>query len=343
MSDDESKKAKIVVPSDDDEKKKKEESIDEKKQAEFEKQLQLVNKPRDDIEEKIYDLTPEDKELKERLELMVSRVIEEVKEKESEHTVIQRNALESLRSEIRSSTSSMTSVPKPLKFLRPFYPTLKNYYLTKIKSGENKQLLSDILSVLGITMAADGSRESLKFKLEGTHEAISSWGHEYVRNLAGEIGQEWSARQEKKQSTDDLLSLVEEIIPFNLKHNAENEAIDLLLEVNLLSKLSPLVKSADRVPRICKYLLACCDYMSDPDDRVQVIKIAFQLYFDHQLYPDALRVAMKLDDKESISRVFKATEDKTMLKQLGLILGSLKQTCKDVDDSEINDIIGNFI
>lgn len=34
------------------------------------------------------------------------------------------------RQEIRTSTSSMTSVPKPLKFLRPHYGTLKAYYET---------------------------------------------------------------------------------------------------------------------------------------------------------------------------------------------------------------------
>lgn len=34
------------------------------------------------------------------------------------------------RQEIRTSTSSMTSVPKPLKFLRPHYGTLKAHYET---------------------------------------------------------------------------------------------------------------------------------------------------------------------------------------------------------------------
>lgn len=34
------------------------------------------------------------------------------------------------RQEIRTSTSSMTSVPKPLKFLRPHYGNLKAYYET---------------------------------------------------------------------------------------------------------------------------------------------------------------------------------------------------------------------
>ena len=36
----------------------------------------------------------------------------------------------SCRQEIRTSTSSMTSVPKPLKFLRPHYGTLKAFYDT---------------------------------------------------------------------------------------------------------------------------------------------------------------------------------------------------------------------
>ncbi|CAN0378400.1 unnamed protein product, partial [Hapterophycus canaliculatus] len=35
------------------------------------------------------------------------------------------NALKHLSSEIRSATTSMTSVPKPLKFLRPHYAQLK--------------------------------------------------------------------------------------------------------------------------------------------------------------------------------------------------------------------------
>jgi len=37
-------------------------------------------------------------------------------------------ALESLRTHIRASTTSMTSVPKPLKFLRPHYDTMKEVH-----------------------------------------------------------------------------------------------------------------------------------------------------------------------------------------------------------------------
>jgi 26S proteasome regulatory subunit N1 len=41
---------------------------------------------------------------------------------------VQKLALEQLRSEIKSATSSMTSVPKPLKFLRQHYDSLKQRY-----------------------------------------------------------------------------------------------------------------------------------------------------------------------------------------------------------------------
>lgn len=38
-------------------------------------------------------------------------------------------------------------------------------------------------------------QESLKYRLLGSEGDIGSWGHEYVRNLAGEIAQEHSKRQ----------------------------------------------------------------------------------------------------------------------------------------------------
>lgn len=46
------------------------------------------------------------------------------------HSGLTMHKMFSSRQEIRTSTSSMTSVPKPLKFLRPHYGTLKAYYET---------------------------------------------------------------------------------------------------------------------------------------------------------------------------------------------------------------------
>ena len=51
------------------------------------------------------------------------------------------------------------------------------------------------------------------------------------RNLAGEIGEEWEARSGKGEAVDDLLALVQQIVPYHMGHNAETDAVDLLLEV----------------------------------------------------------------------------------------------------------------
>ena len=50
---------------------------------------------------------------------------------------VQKFALETLSNEIKTATASMTSVPKPLKFLRPHYEELKDFFAT-LAGGENK-------------------------------------------------------------------------------------------------------------------------------------------------------------------------------------------------------------
>jgi 26S proteasome regulatory subunit N1 len=59
-------------------------------------------------------------------------------------------------------------------------------------------------------------------------EEVGAWGHEYVRNLAGEIGQEYQARREAEQPSDDLLKLVSQIVPYQMTHNAGNPSPSLL-------------------------------------------------------------------------------------------------------------------
>ena len=49
----------------------------------------------------------------------------------------------------------MTSVPKPLKFLRPHYGTLKDNYAAAA-AGPAKTMLADVLSLLAMTMSEDG-------------------------------------------------------------------------------------------------------------------------------------------------------------------------------------------
>jgi RPN1 N-terminal domain len=133
-------------------------------------------------------------------------------------------------------------------------------------------------------------RESLKFKLAGAKDYdeleskgikllvddnLGSWGHEFVRSLAGEIGQEYGVRvldgadPESDEPFQDILKMVHSIVPFHIQHNAEAEAVDLLIEVQRLKFLLTLDSiDANNYERICLYLAKAADYMSDPDDLV---------------------------------------------------------------------------
>lgn len=74
----------------------------------------------------------EDQRIKEELELLVERAGDANEE-------LALAAVNAMKKEIRTSTSSMTSVPKPLKFLRPHYDTLKATY-AKLQTNKCKVL-----------------------------------------------------------------------------------------------------------------------------------------------------------------------------------------------------------
>lgn len=239
-------------------------------------------------------MSDEDKELKERLETCVATLIN--KEQEAAVTVpIRLKALDVIATELRTSTSSMTSVPKPLKFLRPHFIVLKDLYASvESENIDNDSLelrarLADVLSVLAMTMSKPEERGSLKFKLEATKnfqvlatrgiaarkvaDDLGSWGHEYVRSLAGEIGEEYAARVVAGADPDndepfaDILEMVDVIVRFHVTHNAEAEAVDLLIEVQRLKSLLKLdTIEESNFQRICLYLIKTADYMPDPDD-----------------------------------------------------------------------------
>ncbi|PNX55661.1 26S proteasome non-ATPase regulatory subunit 2 1a-like protein, partial [Trifolium pratense] len=117
-------------------------------------------------------------------------------------------------------------------------------------------------------MSAPGDEEeleSLRYRLLGSKGDISSWGHEYVRNLAGQISKEYAKRQTADTPIDDLLELVQQIVAFHMKHNAETEAVDLLMEVEYLDML---IEHVDRTnfKRTCLYLTTSARYLPGPDD-----------------------------------------------------------------------------
>ncbi len=49
---------------------------------------------------------------------------------------------------------------------------------------------------------------------------VELWGQEYLRNIAGEIGEEYQVRRDGEEAAEDLLALVRQIVPYHMTHNS---------------------------------------------------------------------------------------------------------------------------
>jgi 26S proteasome regulatory subunit N1 len=128
-----------------------------------------------------------------------------------------------------------------------------------------------------MTYSDNGQRDTLQYRLSSqTSEDPGLWGHEYVRHLAAELGQEYSERivavrdfdAEPADDADEeeetamsvfatgeaMVDLAMELIQFFLKHNGEADAVDLALEVEQSSRLVDLVDEKT-FPRVCQYMI----------------------------------------------------------------------------------------
>lgn len=72
----------------------------------------------------------------------------------------------------------------------------------------------------------------------------------FCRQLEGEIAEEWANSSKR----DELLQLVESIVGFDMRHNAEIQACDLLMEIDQLSLLDKHMDQTNYA-RVCLYLV----------------------------------------------------------------------------------------
>jgi len=237
----------------------------------------------------------------------------------------------------------MTSVPKPLKFLKHHYEGLKVHFKSLSAGSENKADLADIISVLAMTSAPENANETLQYKLLAGTADISLWGHEYIRRLAGEISTEYEKRAsaEEAASLDDLMALVSQIVPWDMTHNAEPEAVDLCIEVERLDLLLSMV-DANNCTRTCLYLLACASYLPEPDN-LSVMRTAYDAYMKVGRWTDALRISLRMGDSVLASQVVAAASDPSEKKQLAFMLGEarvwidLEEGPASVEDEELRE------
>ena len=130
--------------------------------------------------------------------------------------------------------------------------------------------------------------------------------------------QEEAAKDGAEVDVNDLMKLVDVIVPFHMKHNAEPEAVDLLIEVEKLDILASHVTEANHA-RTCLYLFSCSSYLPEPEDS-EVLKVAHDIFMKVGKFTDAMRVALRLGEQKIMEKTFLATTDKQERRQLCYML-----------------------
>ncbi len=75
----------------------------------------------------------------------------------------------------------------------------------------------------------------------------------FIRHLSAEIASEWESTETNAELRQRFLSLTNDIIPFLMRHNAEADACDLLMEIEQLDLIETFVDK-DTFSRVCLYL-----------------------------------------------------------------------------------------
>lgn len=281
-------------------------------------------------------LNEEDQKLKDELDMLVERLTED-------DASLYEPALEAIKDRIKTSTSSMTAVPKPLKFLRPHYEKLCEAY-ERWPKGEKKESLADTLSVLGMTYSDEDRLDSLKYRLLAPSKDFGSWGHEYMRHLALEIGQDFQKRLDDERDTDELTHLAMALVPFFLSHNAEADAVDLLSELEMIEKIQEHVDE-NTYQRVCLYMVSMVPLLTYPDND-KFLRSAHTIYVKYKQLTQAISLAIRLNDADLIRADFAAAESRSQKIQLALILARQRITIElegdDLEDNELQEALNNI-
>ncbi|KAA6407589.1 MAG: 26S proteasome regulatory subunit rpn-1 [Lasallia pustulata] len=281
------------------------------------------------------ELNEEDQNLKTELEMLVERLKEQ-------DTSLYKPAMEAIKSFIKTSTSSMTAVPKPLKFLRPHYEEMTTAY-EQWPAGDDKNSLADILSVLGMTHGDEEKLETLKYRLLAPSEDLGSWGHEYIRHLALEIGQDYQRRLTDDVDYQDLIDLARTLVPYFLSHNAEADAVDLLSELEIIEEI-PQYLDENTYPRVCLYMVSMVNLLTYPEDQ-QFLRTAHDIYKQYEKLPQAMVLAIRLNDIDLIRLDYFSTSDLGLKKQMALLVARqqiwLDPISEPEEDQELLECLNN--
>lgn len=242
-------------------------------------------------------------------------------------------AVDFLIDKLKESTSSMTSVPKPMKHLVPYLDQLKQAYDT-FSNQEYRLKMADLLSLLTI-INIDTSYDILTYRLASPIDDIGAWGHEYVRCLTLVITRTFENRSEFSGGVEQLNPLIDQICHYYMLHNDEPDTCDLLLKVEQLEKIIDLVDEESH-KRVCTYLLQCYNFLPEPTN-IHLLRVVEQIYTKLNKTAQSMVVALKLNDNQLMHDIFYKCQDPILQDQLAFLLARQVIVFNDEEDTDMDD------
>jgi 26S proteasome regulatory subunit N1 len=172
--------------------------------------------------------------------------------------------------------------------------------------------------VIGMTFSDEDRQDTLKYRLLAPTSDIGSWGHEYTRHLALELGEVYTKRLTEDQPYQDLIDLALVLVPLFLKSNAEADAVDLMSELEIIEDL-PKFLDKDTYPRVCLYMVSMVNLLTYPEDQ-QFLRTAHDIYKQYNQLTQAIVLAIRLNDLDLIRSDFDSTNDVALKKQMAFLI-----------------------
>lgn len=295
-------------------------------------------KPNDkDLKKKENELSEEDKALKEQMEFTVEKI--------TNVDIISAERLKYLNDlfeQIRTVKKSRVSLPKEIRFLKNLYPSLVQCFNNE-QNDTIKRNMADFLSLTCIILADEYNADSLRYLKSGTGTLkLEDLGDEFIVNLAGDLAVEFDIKYADNKDADfsEILTLVEQILPLLCANGNEISAVDLLLEVEKLELIYPYFNS-NNYNRIFEYLTTYLEYTADNFEFVSVLNILYNIALNNNDPINALRVAIRLNDRKKIEEIYFSCKDAVVKKQLCFALARHRIFLQEETNEEYIKIMSN--
>ncbi len=198
-----------------------------------------------------------------------------------------------------------------------------------------------------MTLGDETKLATLNYRLLSPSEDLGSWGHEYVRHLALEIGIDFQTVMTEDGDPTPLVELARTLVPYFLSHNAEADAVDLLSELERIHEIEQYVDE-NTYQRVCLYMVSMVNLLTYPDDQ-QFLLCAHDIYKRYDKLPQAMVLAIRLNNLDLIYQDFDSTQDLALKKQMALLvarqqiwLEPLEEGSEDQEpDSELVECLSN--